>query len=69
VISWFQAFAFKCNLCRYAVGGLAKSYPYDNCRNPMVSARGVERGVALQVAFERQTLKPVFHLIGYRLWV
>jgi hypothetical protein len=24
--------------------------------------------VALQVAFERQTLKPVFHLIGYRLW-
>jgi hypothetical protein len=27
------------------------------------------RGVALQAAFERQTLKPVFHLIGYRLWV
>jgi hypothetical protein len=26
-------------------------------------------GVALQVAFERQTLKPIFHLIGYRLWV
>jgi hypothetical protein len=26
------------------------------------------RAVALQVAFERQTLKPVFHLIGYRLW-
>jgi hypothetical protein len=25
--------------------------------------------VALQVAFERQILKPVFHLIGYRLWV
>ena len=25
--------------------------------------------VALQVVFERQTLKPVFHLIGYRLWV
>jgi hypothetical protein len=25
--------------------------------------------VALQAAFERQTLKPVFHLIGYRLWV
>jgi acetoin utilization deacetylase AcuC-like enzyme len=25
--------------------------------------------VALQVAFERQTLKPVFHLIGYRLLV
>jgi hypothetical protein len=27
------------------------------------------RIVALQVAFERQTLKPVFHLIGYRLLV
>jgi hypothetical protein len=27
------------------------------------------RDVALQVAFERQTLKPVFHLIGCRLWV
>jgi hypothetical protein len=27
------------------------------------------RSVALQVAFERQTLKPVFHLIGVRLWV
>jgi hypothetical protein len=26
------------------------------------------RSVALQVAFERQTLKPVFQLIGYRLW-
>jgi hypothetical protein len=25
--------------------------------------------VALQVAFERQILKPVFHLIGFRLWV
>jgi hypothetical protein len=25
--------------------------------------------VAVQVAFERQNLKPVFHLIGYRLWV
>jgi hypothetical protein len=29
----------------------------------------VSHSVALQVAFERQTLKPVFHLIGYRLWV
>jgi hypothetical protein len=26
-------------------------------------------GVALQVAFERRILKPVFRLIGYRLWV
>jgi hypothetical protein len=25
--------------------------------------------VALQVEFERKTLKPVFHLIGYKLWV
>jgi hypothetical protein len=30
---------------------------------------GVHHGVALQVAFERQILKPVFHLIGFRLWV
>ena len=29
----------------------------------------VRRVVAVQVAFERQTLKPVFRLIGYRLWV
>jgi hypothetical protein len=28
-----------------------------------------EPHLALQVAFERQTLKPVFHLIGDRLWV
>jgi hypothetical protein len=33
-------------------------------------ASGVRHhGVALQVAFERQTLKPAFHLIGVRLWV
>jgi hypothetical protein len=30
---------------------------------------GQPHAVALQVPFERQTLKPVFHLIGYRLWV
>jgi hypothetical protein len=29
----------------------------------------VPHGVAVQVAFERRILKPVFHLIGYRLWV
>jgi hypothetical protein len=29
----------------------------------------VARSVALQVAFERQILKPVFHLTCYRLWV
>jgi hypothetical protein len=33
------------------------------------SVRRYGRVVALQVAFERQTLKPIFHLIGYRLWV
>jgi hypothetical protein len=33
------------------------------------AADGGPRGVAVQVEFERQTLKPVFHLIGYRLWV
>jgi hypothetical protein len=32
------------------------------------SARAMSRDVALQVAFERQILKLVFHLIGYRLW-
>jgi hypothetical protein len=35
----------------------------DNLPSPAL------RDVALQVAFERHTLKPVFHLIGYRLWV
>jgi hypothetical protein len=30
---------------------------------------GVDHVVALHVAFERHTLKPVFHLIGYRLWL
>jgi hypothetical protein len=38
----------------------------------MTSRRGgvlILLDVALQVAFERQKLKPVFHLIGYRLWV
>jgi hypothetical protein len=29
----------------------------------------VPRCRALQVEFERQIFKPVFHLIGYRLWV
>jgi hypothetical protein len=35
----------------------------------MVSMMAGTHVVALQVAFERQTLKPVFYLIGYRLWV
>jgi hypothetical protein len=40
--------------------------------NPLprpVAGSVTTRGVALQVAFERRTWKPVFHLIGYRLWV
>jgi hypothetical protein len=49
----------------------------STCRAPLVSMKmACERllcafipVVALQVAFERQTLKPGFHLIGYRLWV
>jgi hypothetical protein len=61
------------------------SYGWVKCIRNMYSPRlgadellglGEERagpaavhGVALQVAFERQTLKPVLHLIGYRLWV
>jgi hypothetical protein len=38
-------------------------------RLPKTQYNTLPRGVALQVAFERQTLKPVFHSIGYRLWV
>jgi hypothetical protein len=35
-----------------------------------LEVRGLARlDVALKVAFERQTLKPIFYLIGYRLWV
>jgi hypothetical protein len=29
----------------------------------------LRRVVAVHVEFERQILKPVFHLIGFRLWV
>jgi hypothetical protein len=36
---------------------------------PEHGRRAVPRVVALQAAFERQILKPLFHLIGYRLWV
>jgi hypothetical protein len=49
---------------------------HTGCRQLVRSAkpyqdRGVDAAlaVALQVAFERQTLKPIFHLIGYRFWV
>jgi hypothetical protein len=34
-----------------------------------VRGEGEVHVVALQDAFERRTLKPGFHLIGYRLWV
>jgi hypothetical protein len=37
-------------------------------RQPSLGLRRL-RVVALQVAFERETLKPVFHLMGVRLWV
>jgi hypothetical protein len=53
--------------------GVMQSYtqPYRVRARRRVALRRVQqhRDVALQVAFERQTLKPVFHLIGYRLWV
>jgi hypothetical protein len=53
---------FKCDLQRYSEVGFAGVYgaPVGLSLTP---------GVALQVAFERQTLKPVFQFIGYRLWV
>jgi hypothetical protein len=44
----------------------------STCRAPpreLAAERAGHLGLALQVEFERQTLKPVFHLIGFRLWV
>jgi hypothetical protein len=39
------------------------------CAAAALSARcAFCQGVAVHVAFERQTLKPDFHFIGYRLW-
>jgi hypothetical protein len=38
-------------------------------RSNLVLLEDDDHVVALQVAFESQILKPVFHLIGYRLWV
>jgi hypothetical protein len=38
-------------------------------RRRLQHSRARGRGVALQVEFERQILKPAFHFIGYRLWV
>jgi hypothetical protein len=53
---------------------LDEAYKVDDCsKKPLAvqprDARASDPGVALQVAFERQILKPVFHLIGFRLWV
>jgi hypothetical protein len=43
---------------------------YDSrCGGPCKQSDTQKCVVALHVAFERQILKPVFHLIGYRLWV
>jgi hypothetical protein len=50
---------FKCNLQRYKA---------DELLDPNRELLPLTM-VALQVAFERQTLKPVFHSIGYVLWV
>jgi hypothetical protein len=51
--------------------GLSWIHNLHSC--PRRGARGGEHvlrlAVALQVASERRILKPVFHLIGYRLWV
>ena len=41
----------------------------DDAAQPPGLLRRRARDVALQVAFERQISKPVFHFIGYRLWV
>jgi hypothetical protein len=58
----FQSLPFKRNLRRYNMGSMLIT--------DIAAWVGLfTPGVALQVAFERQTLKPVFHLIGYRLWV
>jgi hypothetical protein len=40
----------------------------STCSAPLRHQGALRRTVALQVAFERQTLKAVFHLIGVRLW-
>jgi hypothetical protein len=44
--------------------------PRDAPSSPAAAALRLHLDVALQVEFERQTLKPFFfHLIGYKLWV
>jgi hypothetical protein len=54
---------------------VSRGSPRPTDDRPRPNNRGTQRDpqrrrkVALQVAFERQSLKPVFQLIGYRLWV
>ena len=47
----------------------ASDSPSGNILTGKLGSGRLSHTVALQVAFERQILKPVFHLIGYRLWV
>jgi hypothetical protein len=61
----FRNLPFKCNLQRYNVGLAAALRAMRSLLRP----GEVAHGVALQAAYERQTLKSVFQLIGYRLWV
>jgi hypothetical protein len=55
----------NCNTTRCERQKTCQSIPCT----PVYMPGGFSHCVALQVAFERQTLKPAFHLIGYRLWV
>jgi hypothetical protein len=57
---------FECDLQRYITGAVLTKMDGDTRGGAALSVR--EAGplvVALQVAFERQILKLVFHLIGY----
>jgi hypothetical protein len=57
-------------LSRRGIGGWRANMPLDSqLAQPPHLDVGARRGVALQVAFERQILKPFFHLIGLRVWV
>jgi hypothetical protein len=51
------------NVCVYT--GLLRRHRSLPAARPLLN----RRFVALQVEFERQILEPVFHLIGFRLWV
>jgi hypothetical protein len=64
MLSSYVSTAF--NLYRPAITMRAATHPMRISTSAM---KGEKRVVALQVEFERQILKPVFHLIGFRLWV